>query len=63
MYFSLTIVQCVLTTGEDVSGDNESAEETTVRRKRWYRLIKPKTHSSYHDPNSKTSKGTAYVRF
>lgn len=62
----IIIVKCTLTTGEDVSEDvsedNEKVEETTVRRKRWYRRIKPKAYSNYHD-RPKTSKGTACVRF
>lgn len=39
--------------GEDIS---EPKQEATVKRKRWYRLIKPKAHLGRRDPNSRRSK-------
>ena len=39
-------VHCV---DEDlIEDDSEPLQETAVKRKRWYRLIKPKTRSSHN---------------
>jgi len=53
---------CTFITGEDVSEDeSEPMQKATVKKKRWYRFIKPKTHYDSHT-NIKRSKGIVCVR-
>lgn len=62
----------MLTVDEDINeDDSKPLQETTVKRKRWYRLIKPKAFSSHRSsrhisPKSSTGNSVSiyvYVHF